>query len=341
MSRLEDLPPDQQAALSLLLRRRESYAGLAGLLNITERAVHDRAHAALAMLAPRQARAVPTDRREQIGEFLLGQRQSDGDREATLSYLASDAGGRAWARALTAELSSLGDDVLPALPAETPATDDGAVGTRAHDGASAEPLARSADLASGAGAAGAAAAAARDRSSSPPVSRRAGALLLAVVVAAVVLAVILIPSGGHSSPKHTASTSAAAGAGQGGAGTTAGGGGAPTQDRRITLSPVDPKSSAIGVALVLSEGSRYAFYVAAQHLPPTHGFFYAVWLYNSPTSHAPLGKSPAVGSNGVLQGGTFLPSNAGQFHRMILTRETSEHPSGPGPIVLSGAFGLH
>ena len=59
MSRLDDLPPDQRATLSLLLRNRKSYADVAQLLDIAPRAVHDRAHAALAVLAPRQARDLP------------------------------------------------------------------------------------------------------------------------------------------------------------------------------------------------------------------------------------------------------------------------------------------
>src|SRR5437899_752480 len=126
MTRLEDLQPDQKAALALLLRRRESYAQLAGLLNIAEQAVHDRAHAALAMLAPGEARDVPADRREQIGEFLLGQQRSEDERAATLDYLSTDAKGRAWARALTAQLAALGDGLLPDVPDDARALSDGA-----------------------------------------------------------------------------------------------------------------------------------------------------------------------------------------------------------------------
>ena len=55
MSRLDELPPDQRAALSLLLRQRKSYGEVASMLGIGEQAVHDRAHAALAVLAPRLA----------------------------------------------------------------------------------------------------------------------------------------------------------------------------------------------------------------------------------------------------------------------------------------------
>ena len=73
MSRLDQLPPDHKAVLSLLLGRRESYAKLASLLNIRERAVHDRAHAALAVLAPREARRLSVERRGDVGDYLLGQ----------------------------------------------------------------------------------------------------------------------------------------------------------------------------------------------------------------------------------------------------------------------------
>ena len=91
---------------------------------------------------------------------------------------------------------------------------------------------------------------------------------------------------------------------------------------------------------MLSEGSKRAFYIAAEHLPPSSGFFYAVWLYNSPTSSVALGKIPPVSSNGQAQGGALLPANAGEYHEMLLTRETSEHASKPGPVVLSGTFSL-
>ena len=37
----------------------------------------------------------------------------------------------------------------------------------------------------------------------------------------------------------------------------------------------------------------------------------------------------------------LLPGNAGSYREMIVTRETSERPSTPGPIVLRGSFGLH
>ena len=92
MSRLDELPPDQRAALSLLLRQRKSYAEVAALLDIPERAVHDRAQAALAVLAPRQARELTAEQRESIGDYLLGQQPGVAERLATRTSLESSSG---------------------------------------------------------------------------------------------------------------------------------------------------------------------------------------------------------------------------------------------------------
>jgi hypothetical protein len=166
-------------------------------------------------------------------------------------------------------------------------------------------------------------------------------LLLAAIAAAVVIAVILLAGGGGSSSHTGKATAAGSSTGNTSTTATASTTGGPTEDKRLNLKSLDPASKAVGVVEILSEGSKRAFYIAAEHLPPTKGFFYAVWLYNSPTSHQALSRSPAVGSNGRLQGGALLPANAGEYHEILLTRETNERPSQPGPIVLSGAFALH
>jgi Sigma-70, region 4 len=171
-----------------------------------------------------------------------------------------------------------------------------------------------------------------------PVSRRGGALLLAALAVVVVVAVILITSGGShkrsaatTTTTQTASTSTAS-ASKKGTG--------PTVDSQFALTPTEPASKAIGFVEVLSEKGEHAFYLGAEHLPPSTGFSYVVWLYNSPTSAEALVKSPTVGSNGRLQGGALLPANAGSYSKMLLTRETSDRPTHPGPIVLSGSFSL-
>lgn len=167
-----------------------------------------------------------------------------------------------------------------------------------------------------------------------PSSRTGGALLLGAIAAVIVVAVILISSDGggkgssHTSttPSSTQSTSSA---------------NAPHINKTITLSPLEPTVKANGIAYVLSDKGRYAFYVAARNLPPSSGFFYAVWLYNSPSSAAPLGRAPTVSSDGSMAGGGPLPTNANFYHQLIITHETSTHPRHPGPIVLRGTFGLH
>jgi hypothetical protein len=169
----------------------------------------------------------------------------------------------------------------------------------------------------------------------------------------VVVVILIAGSGGGSSSNSSssaASTPATSTAGStastsstGSTAPTSTGGAKAKEDKRINLSPPDSSSKAAGVAEVLSEGSQYAFYLAAEHLAPTKGkgFFYAVWLYNSPSSHEALGRSPEVTANGSLQGGALLPKDAGKYHTMLLTRETSTQPTKPGPVVLSGSFALH
>src|SRR5271170_5877554 len=100
MSRLDALPPDQQATLSLLLSQRKSYAEVAALLSISERAVHDRAQAALAVLAPARARELTAERL------------------ATRTYLEGSADARAWAHDISAEIQPLSSAPLPELPTE-------------------------------------------------------------------------------------------------------------------------------------------------------------------------------------------------------------------------------
>jgi hypothetical protein len=167
----------------------------------------------------------------------------------------------------------------------------------------------------------------------PTGSRRAGAILLGVIVAVIVVVVVLVSTGGGkgSSTGTTSSTTAS----------TSTSAGKPTLNKTISLSSPDPELKASGTAYVLSESGRSAFYITAQGLPESKGFFYAVWLYNSPSSSTPLGRASNVGSDGRMQGGNPLPTNASLYRQLIVTRETSTHPSHPGPIMLRGTFALH
>ena len=309
---------------------------MASLLEIPQSAVHDRAHAALAILAPRLARGLSAERRDEVGDYLLGQRSGVAARLATRTYLEGAPEARAWAEALSDELAPLAGASLPEIPTGTASSSV----PREQEGRAAPPGA--APVATG-----------RRARHSPTSSRTGGALLLAAIVAVVVVAVVLIANSGGGSTSSSSSDAASSSPGgsesSGSTGTsgtsaaTSTTGSKAKEDHRITLRPPSSSSKAAGIAEVLSEGSQYAFYLAAEHLPPSKGkgFFYAVWLYNSPTSHEALGRSPEVGAKGSLQGGALLPKDAGTFHTMLLTRETSTRPSKPGPIVLSGSFALH
>lgn len=327
MSRLDDLPPDQRATLSLLLRSRKSYADVATLLEIPEHAVRDRAHAALAVLAPAQARELSTEQREELGDYMLGQRSGVAERLATRTLLDGSPAAHAWASALAAELQPLSAEPLPEIP---PARDDHppAPSDEPATGSSATPSAsRTRSLRTLPAAAG---------------SRRAGAALLAVIAVVIVVVVVLVVnSGGSSSKGSNTSAASETGTSSSATGTSGTQTAKAKEDKRITLTSPDSSSDAAGVAEVLSEGSQYAFYLAAEHMPPTKGFFYAVWLSNSPTSFEALSRAPSVSSSGSFQGGALLPKDAAKYHTMIVTRETSSKPTSPGPTVLSGSFALH
>jgi hypothetical protein len=313
MSRLEELPPDQRAALLILLRQRKTYAEVAAMLAINEQAVRDRAHAALAVLAPGLARGLSPAVREEIGDYLLGQQPGVAERLRSRTLLSSSLPASRWAQALAGELNGAGQlaEIPPAPLPQSSAEAPEAAYSLAEAAASPslwEPPA-------------------------PPSSRVGGALLLAAIVAGVIVVLILVFGGGGSSkkPSTTAATETTA------ASTKAG---ESKEEARFTLKPTDPASRSTGAVEILSEGGKRAFYIKAEHIPATNHFFYAIWLYNSPSSALPLSKSPAVGKSHKLAGAALLPENAGEFHEILLTRETSTHPTRPGHVVLRGPFSL-
>jgi hypothetical protein len=312
MSRVDELPPDQRAALSVLLRQRKSYAEVAAMLAIAEQAVQDRAHAALAVLAPREARELDAASRRLIGDYLLGQQPAVADRLRVRTLLASSAAANAWARAIAGELGAAGLEHDAEIPDAGPGEAGGESGSQVP-----YPLAQAASSSSDA-----------SSEQGTPSSRRGGALLLAAIVVAVVAVVALVSGGGGKAhPKGAPAASAGAA------------GGAKAQTR-FTLKSPNSSSRSVGAVEVLSEGGKKAFYIQAEHIPATSHFFYAVWLYNSPSSALPLSKSPPVGTSHKLAGAALLPSNAGQFHEILLTQETSTRPTHPGHVVLRGPFSL-
>lgn len=326
----QQLPSDQTAVLSLLLRQRKTYAQVAGMLAIEERAVRDRAYDAVVALGAQEGTSLLHTQRQEIGDYLLGQRDSLS--HSTRSYLESLAGARLWAEEVRSQLQQFSATELPLLPGQQAAAvevDTGAAGQPPISVSSPE-LYEQSSPASG--------------TSPAPVSRRGGALLLGAIVVVIVVAVLIITSGGNGKSPNaakspTASTSTTTS--QSPTATTNSGAASSLHvDNQLNLTSPEAGSEAKGIVEIASEGNQYAFYIVAEHLPPSKGFFYVAWLSNSQGQAEALGKAPSVTSNGRLQGAGKLPSNAGKYDRLILTKETSEHASSPGQIVLESSFSL-
>ena len=368
MTEIDELSPDRRAVLSLILRRGRTYAEIATALQIDEDTVREHAHSALEELAGEAADGLNEAEREQIGDYLLAQ-QGATERLVTYDELEGSAAARAFAAAVASELAPLAANPLPEIPGHVDGAARPGAGARRRgsarrsrvsparrakketaeraavppaeaapqeiaDESREEPLERESS-----GSAGARRSGGRPERSvampSLPSSRVGGAILLGVIVLGVVLAIVL--SGGGSS-----SSGAKSGAAHGATGASAGSGGGQVQlSKQIRLTP-PAGGSALGAAAVLSQSGKYVLALAAEHLPPTQGFFYAAWLYNSPTQAYALGKAPSVSSDGKLKPvAQTLPESAGQYHQLIITKETNEHPSQPGETVLTGAFSLH
>lgn len=334
MSRLQQLPSDQSAVLSLLLRQRKTYAQVAGMLGIRESAVQTRAYEAIATLGADEGTSLLRTHRQEIGDYLLGQRDSLS--HSTRTYLRTLPNGRIWANEVRSQLQEIAPERLPQIPSDDPAPPP--VPEYAAARVTSQPQATTMDsleyregpVATFSGG-----------STAGPVSRRAGALLLAGIVVVLVVVVILISGGGgDAGGGHTGKSASTAPAST--SRTTASTASTGVHvDAQLSLAATQPGSSARGAVEVASDGSKHAFDIIAENLPPTKGFFYVAWLYNSPSHAEPLGKAPTVSSNGKLQAAGPLPATAGEYHEMILTKETDEHTTRPGPIVLKGTFDLH
>src|SRR5690242_14688833 len=114
MSRVEALPADQRSVLQLLLKQGKGYDDLSGLLNLHANEVRSRAYDALDAIGPGAA-GLPSDRRQAIADWLLGQQGPD-EAVATRTFVAGSPAARAWAEAVAKELEPLGSDRLPEVP---------------------------------------------------------------------------------------------------------------------------------------------------------------------------------------------------------------------------------
>jgi hypothetical protein len=340
VSELDDLPPDQRAVLSLVLRQRKAYGEVAAMLNIDVAAVAGRATAALTTVGPETG--FDDELREDLVDYLLGQQSASG-RAQTREALEGSHEARLWARQVAAVLRPIAGDELPEIPAD-PGEVDEAFEALQQRGEAREP---------------------REQT-----SRLGGGLMLGalgVAVAAIVVFVIVGVGSGSSSNSSTSSTSSGAGtntapaasptapasttpASTNQASTTPSGATAPTStgssttgktqvEGTLTLVPAQRGGSAKGEVVISRQGSQKAIALVGQGLPPTNGFAYAVWLYSSESDAQALGFAGKVSSDGKLAPvAAYLPANVRHFKEIVVTRETSNPPKKPGPIVLSAGL---
>jgi hypothetical protein len=339
MAPIESLNDGQRAILQLLLRQGKSYDDLAGLLRSDANGVRSRAHEAVQALGP-DSPDVGLDRRREIADYLLGQ-QSPAQRAATREYLKDSAEGRAWARSVAAPLSSVaGAEAMPSIPAEREGV--AAAGAEAMPSIPAER-------------AGAAATAdapdppmAADQG--PTRSSQLGGKLIAAglgLVVAIVVIVVFNPFGGDDDGAKTTGASAPT-ATAGMPATNGGTARTPSGDRfevvaQGALKPPagSDASKATGqIAIVrFPANNQYRLALQAKALPPSSvsQTAYGVWFYTSPRRTRFLGfPDTVVGQDGKLETIADLDPKTPTYREVLVTRERSERPKQPGPIVLRG-----
>jgi hypothetical protein len=325
MSRIDALPADQRSVLQLLLRQGKGYDDLSGLLNLHAGEVRSRAYDALDALGPGAA-GLPSDRRQAIADWLLGQQGPDKAKE-TRKFISGSPAGRAWAQAVANELRPLGGDRLPDLPLDGATAKQADAAPSPPDGAAADEA--SADAAPPAAERLGATPFAPAPSAAPRVSRRGGAILIAGVVAAIVavVLVLLLTGGDDNKPNRAAATTTTAAQ--------------PTVKAQANLTPPKgaPAAQALAIVQVVSSNGQNVVNAVAQGLPTTSKAAYGIWAYTSPTETRLIGGFNKTDNKGHLVYQGALPqdvTDVTRYKEILVTRETSGNPTKPGTIYLRG-----
>ena len=307
MASIDDLRPDQRAALQLLLQQSRTYDDIANLLRIEPEAVRERAHAALDALGPEDVPGLSLELQDEIADYLLGQ-QTASQRAGTRDFLETSPGGRAWARAVASELRPLAGDNLPEVPAEAAEVDE------AFDALDART-------------------ARRDKVER---SSRVGG---AVLIAAAVIALFGLVALGISVLGGDDDDGGNGGGGETTAQTQTSTQPAPQVQAQINLVPPEGSDSrAAGVAQIAEqEGVRAVALVAEGFRRATKQRFYAIWVYSSQEKARRLGfPNPQPGKDGRIATSFPYPKDAGEFEQLVITQESDREPSQPGRILLAG-----
>jgi len=314
MTTLDSLPADQRAVLSLLLRQGRSYEDIAGMLQISEAAVRERAHGALAALGP-DGGDLSARRRAEIGDWLLRQGPED-ERTETEAFLGRSEAGRAWAGAVAGALEPLGGDGLPKAPgAEAP----GAASARTGAGPAPGPAPAPPKAGGSSGSA----------TARPRVSRTGGAILLAVVALLIAggVAVALL-TGGDEGGDDDGGASATTTQAQ------------PQVIAQVNLKPPSgaPARGALGIVQVVKQNQQQAILVRAQGLPrlPSKSSGYGVWLSSSPSKRVWLGYGNYKADDRTFTATGAVTEDVTDYGEVFVTRQIGEGPERPGTIYLRG-----
>jgi hypothetical protein len=338
MSGIKELSVDQMAVLGLVLRQGRPFSELAGMLDMDEGEMRRRAHEALDALGPDDGAGLPAERRAEIGDYLLGQQDADGQAQ-TRRFLAESAPGRAWARVVSDQLGEVAKDPLPEIPdgpaaeAPAPAAVPPAAPVGAGAAAAAAPVAplpsEAAASAPADGGEGAAAFGAPAPAPGPRSSRLGGALLLggiAIVAVAAVLFFVLRGNGddGGGSATPAASTTATQPQAQ--------------VEAQVNLVPPSSRKNlkALGVVLVQKAQGQDQIVAAVQGLPKPKSGGYGIWLYSGPGKAQWLGFFASQDQQGRLLARGQLKTPIAGFREVLVTRESKGNPPRPGPIFLRG-----
>jgi hypothetical protein len=349
MSPLQTLAPDQRAVLELLLRQGRSYAQLSELLGLPEDAVRDRAHAALAALAP--DRAAPVGEDGAVADWILG--QAGDEAASTRDAVSRMPAWRAWAAEVADRLNEVEGATVPDVPdaaAEKPKAapakakpkpkaqggtrprplrDGNAVATKARDGGEPARARRAPEPAVAASGGGGAAATLRS-------SRLGGAILIGVLVLLIGAFLFWFLSRGDDNgnqPSASASATPTATA-------------TPQVVLEVPLKGSGNKSQGLMRVFKRDDG-KLVFALAADKVPKNKAReVYAVWFTKKGQAPRNLGfAQQQVGKQGVFTTGgpqqgqeTAFAQWLTQYDTVIVARAAANSAASkrPGQVVLSG-----
>jgi hypothetical protein len=337
---LDALAPDQRAVVQLVLQQDRSYEDLAGLLGISADAVRTRAHRGLAALAPTSDLA--PGEHAALADYLLGQ-QSVSERQSSRSLLSESPAARAWAQQVAAELEPIARHPLPAIPdapaaAAEPEPEPVAAGAATPAGEELRPRSRPRPRPDGAR---------NTVTPTKPQARRrgrsdrlGGALLIGGVAVLLVAGIIVLLTNGSSDDGGTKSASSKASA-------------TPTATATAQFQPLGQLSlksptggKAKGQMVIFANSSGgIAFTLQGTSVPASgSNEAYAVWLTGGDKPHR-LGFAPQVKSDGKFgtsgprdQDATKFAQWFSQAKNVVVSKETSENATSPGPTVLEGTI---